>query len=227
MDGDFCVCRGHVGDLRRGGGVVLHRAPRGEQVRRRRPVPGHVVPVGGDARLDEEVGREEGGGHPGHGEDVVLVDEGVRQLVERRGVATVVQGVLVVDLAAVHAARGVDVVVVRPLAVDERGEVGRQRPRLGRDRPHRDGVRRHPRRRARRRGRTGRAARRRHDGCCQHRAQERHCRQRLGSMSYSHAVPNRRLCIPPGMPVTVAGGFHAHCSPLVVVSRRQIAFSSP
>ena len=44
-------------------------------------------------------------------------------------------------------------------------------------------------------------------------------------MSHSHSVPNHRSCIPPGMPVTVAAGLHAHCSPLVLSSRRQTGSS--
>ena len=158
----------HIADLRARGGVVLHRAGRGEQVLRPAPVPGDVVAIGRYPRLDEEVGREERRRHAGHGKHVILIDKRVRQLVERRRVPTVVQGVLVVDHATVHPTLSVDVVVVRPLAVDHGREVGRQGPGLGSDRPHRDGVRRHPRCRARRRCGARRAGRRRHDGGTQH-----------------------------------------------------------
>ena len=138
----------HVAHERPLSRVVLHRAPRGEQVGRAGPVARDVVAVGRGARLDEEVRREERGRHAGDGEHVVLVDQGVGQLVEGGRVPAVVQLVLVVDLAAVHAALGVDVLVVGLLAVDQRAEVGGQRAGLGRDRPHRDGIRRHPRRAA-------------------------------------------------------------------------------
>ena len=218
----------HIGVLRRAGRVVLDGAAGGEEVGRSGPVAGHVVAVGRHPRLHEQVGREERRRHAGHGEHVVLVDEGVGQLVERRGVAAVVERVLVVDLAAVHAALGVDVLVVGLLAVDQRGEVRRQRPRLGRDGPHRDGVRGHPWCRARRL-RRGPAGRCRDDAGHQCRPGERRRHQRPESLSHSHAVPNHpSRCIPPGMPVTVAVGrsrplLHHLCS----LSLPGSAFPSP
>ena len=133
---------GHVGDLRaRRRGSTAPSRPRRTGSAGPGPVAGHVVSICRDARLDEEVGREERRRHAGHGEHMVLVDERVRQLVERGWVPAVIQRVLVIDLAAVHPSLGIDVVEIGPLAVDQRGEVRRQRPRLGRDRSHRDGIR--------------------------------------------------------------------------------------
>ena len=149
---------------------------------------------------------------------MVLVDEGVGQLVERCRIAAVVQRVLVVDLAPVHASLGVDVVVVRPLPVDERREVRRQGPRLGRNGPDRDRIGRHARSGARGRRRPGR--RRCHDQRARQQPPGEHGGdQRPDSLPPSHTVPNHlSRCIPPGMPVTVLAGLHRNCSPLVVVS---------
>ena len=192
---------GHIGIPRRPGGQVLHRAPGGEEVGRRGPVGGHVVAVGRGLRFHEDVGREEGGGHAGHGEHVVLVDQGVGQLGELAGVPAVVEGVLQVDLASVDPTLGVDVLEVGLLAVDQRREVRRDRSGLGRDGAHRDGVRRDPRLRCGRggAGAPGHAADRDQRGG---ESRSGHCD--LGrhpcAVPVSHAVPTVTRCIasPPG-----------------------------
>ena len=136
---------------------------------------------------------------------MVLVDERVRELVERRGVPAVVEGVLVVDLATVDPSLGVDVVEVPPLAVDERGEVGREDTRLGRDGPDGDGVGGDSRSRSAARLRAGRPGGGHYQGC-----QER--RRHQGRSAYglqpvprfaSHTMLNPPVHIPPRMPLTV------------------------
>ena len=131
--------------------------------------------------------------------------------------------VLVVDLAPVHAALGVDVLEVGLLAVDQRREVRRQGSRLGRDRPDRDGVRGHPRRGAR----SPTRPLRRPPGPTPWRPSAAIAVSATVAISAlnpcltSHAVPNHlSWCIPPGMPVTVAKGLHAHCSTPSRLARR-------
>ena len=122
--------------------------------------------------------------------------------------------VLVVDLAAVHAALRVDVVEVRLLAVDQRAEVRRQGPRLRRDGPDRDGVRRHARRSARRRAPALAAVDdddRGGQGCPREHGRHR----RLESLSHSHARPQSSfVASPPGCRSLYLQGFTPIAHPL-------------
>ena len=135
----------HVRDVGRDGREVLHRSTGGEEVRRSGPVGRHVVAVGRCLRLDQDIGAEKERSHAGHRKHAILVDQVLGQLGELARVAAVVERVLVVNLATVHAALGVGVVEVRPLAGDHRRRAPRQRTGLRRDGADRDGVRCHPR----------------------------------------------------------------------------------
>ena len=121
-----------VGDLREDAVVCLHRPAGAEEVGWPGPVAGDVVAVRRRAgRLEvrrvEEVRRRD------HRERVVLVDDGVGERDETARCPAVVEVVGERDLPAVHAAGRVDHVEVRLDALDERGEVGADRPGKGRD----------------------------------------------------------------------------------------------
>ena len=144
--------------------VVLDRATGSEEIVGAGPIAAHVVAVGGNLGLGEEVRCEPEGGDES-GEVAVLFDEGVGQLGEGGWVTAVIEIVGQDEIPAVDAALFVHHVEVSLHPGDEGGEVTGTDPGPGGDHPHPDRCRRRWLRRggARRRGglcrRTGAVAR--------------------------------------------------------------------
>ena len=110
------------------------RALRAEQAGAVRPVCADGVAERRDVVcLQEARSREARGGHADDREDVILLDQGAYLVGVLRGVRAVVEWVSELDRAPGDASLGVDHRQIRPDAVEDRGEVGRDRTREGGD----------------------------------------------------------------------------------------------